>query len=112
MEWLHLEEKTFILKGIPIILADVDINELVEVIIEELRNKNNSDAVDEFNERILASIACKSAIKAGSKLDEKSVKYLLEELDEIPNNRTCPHGRPILLEITKNEILKRFKRIV
>ena len=107
-----LDDKTFVLKGLPIILAHIEINELIEIIIEELKNKKNTDAVNEFNEKVLASIACKSAIKAGSKLDEKSVNFLLKELDETPNNKTCPHGRPIIVEITKNEILKRFKRVV
>ncbi len=107
-----LDDKTFVLKGLPVILAHIEVNDLIEIIIEELKKRKSSDAVNEFNEKVLASIACKSAIKAGNILDEKTVKYLLQELDEIPNNKTCPHGRPILIEISKNEILKRFKRIV
>ncbi len=106
----QFDEKTLVLKAIPTILEDMEINELVEVVLQELENKKSSTAIDEINEKILTSIACKSAIKSGTKLDEKSIYFLLEQLDAISNNRTCPHGRPILIEINKSEILKRFKR--
>ena len=101
-----------VLKGIPIILKDINMNELIEILLEEFRVKGMQDILNDVNDDILAKFACKAAIKAGTRLDEKSIMQLLKELDSIPNNRTCPHGRPVVIELTKNEILRRFKRIV
>jgi DNA mismatch repair protein MutL len=107
-----LDDKTFILKGIPVILQDINMSELIEILTEEFEKKGTQDILTDVNENILAKFACKAAIKAGVKLDDKSITHLLQELDSIPNNRTCPHGRPVIIELTKNEILKRFKRTV
>ncbi len=107
-----LDDKTFILKGVPVILQDVNIHELMEILLEEFKLKGDSNVVDVVSHNILSKFACKSAIKAGIKLDEKSIYELLKELDSIPNNRTCPHGRPVIIEFGKNEILRRFKRTV
>jgi DNA mismatch repair protein MutL len=106
----QFDEKTLVLKGMPAMLEHIDPKELIEILIKEFEYKNSSHTIDEINEKILASIACKSAIKAGTRLDTKNISFLLKELDSVPNNRTCPHGRPILIEITRNEIFKRFKR--
>jgi len=106
----EFDDKTLVLKGVPVILEHIEPKELIEIIVKELETKNSSTTIDEINERVLSSIACKSALKAGTKLDEKNIFFLLKELDAVPNNRTCPHGRPILIEISKNEIFKRFKR--
>ncbi len=106
----NLDNTTLIVKGIPASLSDFEINDIIENIIEEIKIKTSSTTVEELNNKLIARLACKSAVKAGAKLDENSVKYLLKELDNTPNNSTCPHGRPILIEITKNELFRRFKR--
>ena len=59
----------------------------------------------------LASMACKAAIKAGDKLDEKDITELMR-LIKGNLGLKCPHGRPIAVKITKTEIEKWFKRIV
>lgn len=75
----------------------------------------NSGKISENSQEIkdyFAKCACKAAVKAGKKLSEMEIKFLL---DEIIKNKTillCPHGRPICLKLTKTEIEKMFKRIV
>ncbi len=66
------------------------------------------DAADET----LYNIACKAAVKANKRLDEVEIKALLEELKGIANLFSCPHGRPTIIRISKNELEKKFKRIV
>ena len=59
----------------------------------------------------IAQMACKRAIKAGDQLSEEEVKGFLAEMlasDSIP---TCPHGRPIVIEMTQYMLEKRFKRV-
>ena len=60
----------------------------------------------------IASMACKKAVKANQVIGEEEVKLLLSQLEECSNKYTCPHGRPIFVELKKYEIEKMFKRIV
>ena len=55
-------------------------------------------------------MACKSAIKANDKLDYNEVMALLESLKKCDNPYTCPHGRPVMVSMTKYDIEKMFKR--
>lgn len=57
-------------------------------------------------------MACRSAIKANDKIYDIEIKSLLEQLEKCENPFTCPHGRPIMVEISKTEIEKMFKRIM
>ena len=58
-----------------------------------------------------ALIACKAAVKANDKLSHIEAKALIEKILKTENPFTCPHGRPTIVEISKNEIEKMFKRI-
>lgn len=60
----------------------------------------------------IASMACKAAVKGNHCLDIAEMKVLLEELVQLDNPYFCPHGRPTMISFTKNEIEKKFKRIV
>lgn len=62
--------------------------------------------------RALYTIACKSAIKANQTLGEQEVYALIERVLALEGINTCPHGRPIMVSMTKYEIEKQFKRIV
>ncbi|MCL2841231.1 MAG: DNA mismatch repair endonuclease MutL [Defluviitaleaceae bacterium] len=59
---------------------------------------------------LIAMAACKAAVKAGDKLDEAEAHALIKLLLELENPFTCPHGRPTIIEITKKEVERRFKR--
>ena len=60
----------------------------------------------------LYSLACKAAVKANKKLDEKQMQYIFENLMKLDNPFTCPHGRPTMIKMTKYDFDKFFKRIV
>ena len=74
--------------------------------IEEIKNNY------ELKGEKFASMACRAAIKANDKIQTIEIKTLLNELETCENPFTCPHGRPTIVEITKNEIEKMFKRIM
>lgn len=80
-------------------------------ILELIDNIDSINSSYDLKEEKIASLACKKAIKANDKISEFEVKSLLENLSECENPFTCPHGRPIIVEFTKNEIEKMFKRI-
>ena len=74
--------------------------------IEEIKNNY------ELKGEKFASMACRAAIKANDKIQTIEIQTLLNELETCENPFTCPHGRPTIVEITKNEIEKMFKRIM
>ena len=63
-------------------------------------------------ERVLYTIACKAAVKANHKYSLKELETLLNAVLDLENINTCPHGRPIIITMTKKELEKEFKRIV
>ena len=62
--------------------------------------------------RKLATMGCKAAVKGNQKITVEEVETLMERLMKLDNPYTCPHGRPTIIKMTKEEIDKKFKRIV
>ena len=59
-----------------------------------------------------STMACKAAVKANKRLGDREIQGILEELSEIENPYSCPHGRPTVIRLSKQELEKKFKRIV
>ena len=57
-------------------------------------------------------MACKAAVKGNDRLSFEEAKKLIDDLFELENPYSCPHGRPTIIEMTKQELEKKFKRIV
>ena len=75
---------------------------------EELRK----ELITEKNERLLYTIACKSAVKANMRMSKIEMETLVRNVLRLKNINTCPHGRPIIVTMSKKELEKEFKRIV
>ena len=60
----------------------------------------------------VASLSCKAAVKGNHRLSEAEIRALIDELLTLDNPYHCPHGRPTMIAVTKEELEKRFKRIV
>lgn len=97
----------------PIIAGDDAIRDLVCELADAFAD-NIKHPVADFEERALDMISCKYAIKANDRLSLSEMSETVREVKELYASgiKTCPHGRPIVVEITKNEIEKMFKRIV
>jgi len=104
---------SFIVSSTPVIGSDKEIISLIFEFIDILKNKKKTGLLS-FEERTLDSIACKYAIKANKKLSIAEMEDILSRLEELEKIgiKTCPHGRPIKVELSKYEIEKMFKRIV
>lgn len=61
---------------------------------------------------LLYTIACKAAVKAHDRLQDSEISKLLAELQKLDNPYQCPHGRPVIIRISRRELEKKFKRIV
>ena len=97
-------------KAVPATLSQVKINEMISDIADQLGDQNQMPSLQEKREKILASLACRAAIKANRVLSHEEVGALCHELEATPFNLTCPHGRPITINFSLSEIERMFKR--
>ena len=102
-------ENTVKLSGVPDVLIDLETKELFLETLDEI-NTVARTAKQEKEEKFIATVACKAAVKAHMVLDREEVMQLLDKLLVLPNPFTCPHGRPTAIKMTKNEIEKKFSR--
>ena len=102
-------ENTIKLTGVPNICLDLDTKELFLETLDEI-NTVARTAKQEIEEKFIATIACKAAVKANMALTETEVDNLMKQLLILPNPFTCPHGRPTAIKMTKTDIEKKFSR--
>jgi len=94
----------------PIAVADADISSVIVELASYLVTSRR-ELVPEKLDWIYHSTACRAAIKAGDKTSEYELNMFVEKLLNNPDIRYCPHGRPVLVELTKREIEKNFGRV-
>lgn len=79
-------------------------------LLDDLHGKDTLRGLADINEERIITAACKAAVKAHYQVTESEVRYLLKELSTLDNAHTCPHGRPIIMNISMNDIYLFFKR--
>lgn len=102
-------ENTIKLTGVPTICIDLDTKELFLETLDEI-NTVARTAKQEKEERFIATVACKAAVKANMALTSQEVESLMDSLLQLPNPFTCPHGRPTAIKMTKYDIERKFAR--
>ena len=102
-------ENTIKLTGVPTICIDLDNKDLFLETLDEI-NTVARTAKQEKEERFIATVACKAAVKANMVLDKAEVESLMDRLLELPNPFTCPHGRPTAIKMSKYDIERKFSR--
>jgi DNA mismatch repair protein MutL len=96
----------------PALLPEGDYTQTVRQMVAELADVDTSAKLRQHLEERLATIACHSVIRANRKLEIDEMRALLRELDQIEFATQCPHGRPVLLEFSRDELERMFKRVV
>lgn len=99
-----------ILNECPTAVADGDLSSVVMELAGYLAD-NRRELIPEKLDWIYHSTACRAAIKAGDKTSAYELNIFVEKLLNNPDIRYCPHGRPVLIELTKHDIEKNFGRI-
>ncbi|NLA77641.1 MAG: DNA mismatch repair endonuclease MutL [Clostridiales bacterium] len=95
----------------PSVLGDCDVTVVLTEIAAKLVN-NSRDISTDALERIYSTIACKAAIKAGQYTSDYERNRFVSELLANDEIRFCPHGRPVVTELSRHELEKQFKRIL
>ena len=102
-------ENTLKVSGVPDICIDIDTKELFMETLDEI-NTVARTAKQEKEEKFIATVACKAAVKANMALTEEEVTSLMNELLKLPNPFSCPHGRPTVIKMSKYDIERKFAR--
>lgn len=98
---------TLSVKAVPEVLSRTDARSFLSSLEENMKNVRTG----ELRRNKLMQMACKSAVKGGDKLTDSDIRILLKLIKEEGVPLSCPHGRPILIRLTKRELEVRFKRI-
>jgi len=105
----HFGGDTFLVRTVPSVLSNQDAERALNEILHGLAE--NRDLVEEELEARLVKMVCKRAsIKAGQVLSDIEMKELVRQLETCQSPRTCPHGRPTMLQLSSNELERAFKR--
>ncbi len=104
----HFGGQTYLVRGVPTQLHNLDNKQLIRDSIEQLLAEEATESY-QLVEKFITMLSCKTAIKGGDKLSTEEMRHLLEQIDEYEVTN-CPHGRPVMMHISKQELAKKFKR--
>ncbi len=100
---------SFLLRAVPSILRVPDVRAAVVDILEMLRQGDDPLAA-QAEERLVAAVCKRAAIKAGQTLSLEEMQQLVRQLEQCESPRTCPHGRPTVLHFSVEQLEKEFGR--
>ncbi len=103
-------EGTFVVQSVPADMKLSEVKAFIEDALQDLAEQGMVVPLPDRAEKILARIACRSAIKAGDPLTYDQMADLLARYSDDPTLATCPHGRPPIWRISRKEIEKWFGR--
>ena len=101
----------FAVRGVPSNLLSIAKKELLMEMIDNLSQEGLAGEPDLICERV-ASMSCKAAVKGNHVMSQAEADALIDQLLKLKNPYHCPHGRPVMVSMTKYELEKKFKRIV
>ncbi|HXR98510.1 MAG TPA: DNA mismatch repair endonuclease MutL [Terriglobales bacterium] len=102
---------TIVVKATPAGITADKIERLLQELLQAPGVTQHSEAMTTLRTRITATIACHAAIKVHMKLTPEKMTWLLDALAQTEYPMTCPHGRPVMLRYSTDEILRAFKRL-
>jgi DNA mismatch repair protein MutL len=95
----------------PALLTREDCEAAVRAMAQDLEGLDRGSRVEEAIKRIAATMACHAAVKANYPLTGEKMSHILDELRRTAYSTICPHGRPVMLRLTRREVEKNFQRI-
>ena len=102
----QFSDSEMLLRAVPAFDFREDVKNVLQKLLEDLKNENE---IKDLRENIIISMSCKGAVKAGQRLDMGEVRNMVRRLHEV-GKYTCPHGRPIIVKLIKNDLDKMFGR--
>lgn len=100
---------SFMIRTVPTLFSRVQAKELLSEVLQEILD-NKRSSVEKLQEEIITRMACRASIKGGDECSIPQMEELLKQLDKTQLPWTCPHGRPIIIKFSREEIEKMFRR--
>lgn len=100
---------TFMIRTVPAVLSDSDPAEAVAAILDDLMADNQPGQLS-IEDKIIAQVCRRAAVKAGQILSIEQMQNLIRQLERARNPHTCPHGRPTLLHMSGEQLAREFGR--
>jgi DNA mismatch repair protein MutL len=100
--------RSYMIRAIPALMARANIIEIVSALLDSLTSKEGSNP---WEEKIIQSLACHGAIRAGQQLSNEEMRELIKQLEQTKQPRACPHGRPTMIHLSSHQLEKEFGRI-
>jgi len=107
---VRLEEQAALVDEVPRFLLSRGDEGRVSALVAELVESGFPSALDDAAKDLIASVACKAAIKSGEPLKAAELKVLVSETLTLKDTTTCPHGRPVVQRLAQDELEKLFHR--
>jgi DNA mismatch repair protein MutL len=99
-------ERTYLVRTVPALAAGDNWSDMLKELLNGLVGEEQS----KWEEKMVASIACHGAIKAGQTLSDDEMRALIRQLEQTTNPHTCPHGRPTVIKLSAVQLEREFGR--
>jgi DNA mismatch repair protein MutL len=99
-------DRTYLVRSVPALLAGDDWSAMLRELLDELSGESKG----RWEEKMVASIACHGAVKAGQALSDDEMRALVRQLEQTASPHTCPHGRPTIVRLTSGQLEREFGR--
>jgi DNA mismatch repair protein MutL len=100
--------QSFLVRSVPAIIRSRCVETVIKDMVSDLSEFGSGKM--EYMDELVKLVSCRSAVKASDKMNRDEMEGLLDQLDKCDLPFTCPHGRPTKIEISMNELEKRFRR--
>jgi DNA mismatch repair protein MutL len=102
--------ESFAVKGAPAVLSGADLATLLADMADQLAEVERGSAVDEAFHDLIATMACHAAVRANQEIGSEEARALLDGLDAIDFKGRCPHGRPVVFELSLADLERKVGR--
>jgi DNA mismatch repair protein MutL len=106
----RLAPETLVVRSVPAMLPNEDIAALVREVVGDVASDSASHHLDSATDRLLGTIACRSAIHAHRRLSLPEMNALLRQMEQTPRADQCNHGRPTWTQVSLHELDRMFLR--
>ena len=110
MEVEEFGKNSVVIQAVPAFLKTANVGRILHDLLSELAEGSRPRSLEKIRERILATMACKAAVKFGDRLKQEEIVSLIERSAELPETIACPHGRPTKLAVNLNDLERQFGR--
>ncbi|MDP6360265.1 MAG: DNA mismatch repair endonuclease MutL [Planctomycetota bacterium] len=110
MEVEEFGKNSVVIQAVPAFLKTANVGRILHDLLSELGEGSRPRSLEKIRERILATMACKAAVKFGDRLKQEEIVSLIERSADLPETIACPHGRPTKLAVNLNDLERQFGR--